>query len=234
MYQESDLVIRTIRDVYNTDIDRIICDNASDRAEGQGVPRHGHAPRQAPSSSCTPARRGCSTTTGWRRRSRSITSRRVALPCGGSLVIDQTEALVAIDVNSGRFREHTDAETTALRINIEAATEVARQLRLRDLGGVIIIDFIDMREEKPPPRSRAGPARGHEERPGQDQDPAHQPLRHHRDDPPADAPLAEGQHLRPCPACGGTGHLKSEESLSLEIMRLFSASATSRPSRTSG
>ncbi len=74
-------------------------------------------------------------------------SRRVSLKSGGSLVIDATEALVAIDVNSGRFRTEDDAESTAYKLNVEAAEEIARQLRLRDMGGVIVCDFIDMRLE---------------------------------------------------------------------------------------
>src|SRR5881394_2646523 len=68
---------------------------------------------------------------------------------GGSIVIEQTEALVAIDVNSGNFRAENDAEETAYQMNLLAAKEIARQLRLRDLGGVIVNDFIDMRSESP-------------------------------------------------------------------------------------
>src|SRR5262249_58850054 len=77
-----------------------------------------------------------------------IQQRHVPLPAGGSMVIDQTEALVAIDVNSGNFRADNNAEETAYQMNLQAAREIARQLRLRDLGGVIVNDFIDMREEK--------------------------------------------------------------------------------------
>src|SRR5207245_2183590 len=77
-----------------------------------------------------------------------IQQRHVPLPTGGSIVIDQTEALVAIDVNSGNFRADNNAEETAYQMNLQAAKEIARQLRLRDLGGVIVNDFIDMREEK--------------------------------------------------------------------------------------
>ena len=77
-----------------------------------------------------------------------IQQRHVPLPDGGSIVIDQTEALVAIDVNSGNFRADDNAEETAYQMNLQAAKEIARQLRLRDLGGVIVNDFIDMREEK--------------------------------------------------------------------------------------
>ena len=75
-------------------------------------------------------------------------SRHVPLPSGGSLVIDSTEAIVAIDVNSGKFRDHSDAETTAFKTDMEAADEIPRQLQLRDLGGVIICDFIDLRYER--------------------------------------------------------------------------------------
>src|SRR6185369_17459717 len=77
-----------------------------------------------------------------------IQRRKVPLPHGGSIVIEQTEALVAIDVNSGNFRADNNAEATAFQMNLHAAREIARQLRLRDLGGVIINDFIDMREIK--------------------------------------------------------------------------------------
>jgi ribonuclease E len=72
----------------------------------------------------------------------------VLLKSGGSIVIQQTEALVAIDINSGKFTDESDPEITAFKINKEAAVEITRQLRLRDLGGVIVIDFIDMRQER--------------------------------------------------------------------------------------
>src|SRR5690606_11157502 len=75
-------------------------------------------------------------------------SRTVPLPSGGYLIIDQTEAVVAIDVNSGKFRDHGDAETTAYKTDLEAADEIPRQLKLRDLGGVVICDFIDLRFER--------------------------------------------------------------------------------------
>src|SRR5438874_12641766 len=77
-----------------------------------------------------------------------IQQKHVPLPHGGSIVIEQTEALVAIDVNSGNFRADNNAEETAYQMNLQAAKEIARQLRLRDLGGVIVNDFIDMRDEK--------------------------------------------------------------------------------------
>jgi ribonuclease E len=147
IYQESDLVTRTIRDVYDTDIARIICDSKPVAMKVKefldvAMPRAKHVIELYVGKS------GLFHDYGLEEEIEKINSRRVELPLGGSLVIDQTEALVAVDVNSGRFREHTDAETTALQTNLEAAKEIARQLRLRDLGGVIIIDFIDMRQEK--------------------------------------------------------------------------------------
>jgi ribonuclease E len=147
LYRESDLVIRTIRDVYNTDVDRIICDSAEvgfrvKEFLEMAVPRSKHKIEQYT------GKEGLFHEFGLEEEIEKIYSRRVELKCGGSLVIDQTEALVAIDVNSGRFRAHSDPETSATRLNEKAAEEVLRQLRLRDLGGVIVIDFVDMRSEK--------------------------------------------------------------------------------------
>ena len=93
------------------------------------------------------------------------------LPYGGSIVIEQTEALVAIDVNSGNFRADNNAEETAYQMNLQAAKEIARQLRLRDLGGVIVNDFIDMRDEKHRRGVEKRHARRRAARPGADQDP---------------------------------------------------------------
>ena len=84
-------------------------------------------------------------------------SRQVPLPSGGAIVIDHTEALVSVDVNSARSTKGADIEETAMRTNLEAADEVARQLRLRDLGGLIVIDFIDMEDLQEPAR-RSRPA----------------------------------------------------------------------------
>jgi ribonuclease E len=147
IYQESDLVIRTIRDVYNTDIDRIICDSKAVSGKVKdfldlAMPRTKHI------IELYTGQAGLFHEFGLEDEIERMYNRRVELKSGGWLALDQAEALVAIDVNSGRFREHSDAETTATKINVEAAGEIARQLRLRDLGGVVIIDFIDMRDEK--------------------------------------------------------------------------------------
>ena len=86
-------------------------------------------------------------------------ARQVPLPSGGAIVIDHTEALVSIDVNSARATKGGDIEKTAFHTNLEAADEIARQLRLRDLGGLIVIDFIDMESAEEPARGREPPAR---------------------------------------------------------------------------
>ncbi len=155
-----------------------------------------------------------------------IQSRKVELKNGGSIVIEQTEALVSIDVNSGRYRKQENAEETAYESNIEAANEIARQLRLRDLGGLIICDFIDMRNtnhrkdvEKAfraamkTDRARSkilGISRfGIVEMTRQRMRPSLQ--------------SAFTWHVR---HCGGTGFVKSHESLAIEIIRLLNLSAS--------
>ena len=147
IYQESDLVIRTLRDVYNTDIDRIVCDTEAVATKAEDFLRVA-MPRTRSNIELYTGKGGLFHDTGLEEEIERIYSRRVELPSGGSLVVDQTEALVAIDVNSGRFRVHSNAEMTALKTNLEAAKEIGRQLRLRDMGGVIVMDFIDMREQK--------------------------------------------------------------------------------------
>lgn len=147
LYQESDLVIRTIRDIYSNEIERIICDSERVALKAREflnvvMPRGKHVVKVY--DGATPLFHRFNL----EREIEKIYARRVELPGGGSLVIDQTEALVAIDVNSGRYKAASNAEDTAYKTNMVAAREVARQLRLRDMGGVIIIDFIDMREEK--------------------------------------------------------------------------------------
>jgi len=147
IHQESDLVTRTLRDVYTTDTRRIIADRPAVARRileflQVAMPRSKHT------IEVYTGRQGLFHEAGIEREIETMYSRRVELPSGGSLVFDQTEALVAIDVNSGRFRKHADAETTALKLDLEAAGEIVRQLRLRDLGGVVVIDFVDLREEK--------------------------------------------------------------------------------------
>jgi ribonuclease E len=152
-------------------------------------------------------------------------SRHVPLPSGGSLVIDSTEAVVAIDVNSGKFREHADAETTAFKTDMEAADEIPRQLRLRDLGGVIICDFIDLRFER---HRRELGARLHA---NFQKDRAKTKVL-----PMSQFGIIEitRQRMRPslkrsiycdCPYCKGAGLVKTPESMSLDVMRRLAIAA---------
>src|SRR6201994_2138199 len=152
-------------------------------------------------------------------------SRTVPLPSGGAIVIDHTEALVAIDVNSARSTKGADIEETATRTNLEAADEVARQLRLRDLGGLIVIDFIDMESAKSQreveqrlkdalKHDRARVQMGKISRFGL-MELSRQRLR------PA---LSEGSHVT-CPRCNGTGHIRDTESSALQVLRIIQEEA---------
>ncbi len=198
IYEESDMIIRTIRDIVTGDVDAIYIDEpaAHDRAKEflqLVMPRYVH--RLQMFEGKEPLFRKYNLD----EEIAKIHRRRVPLRSGGSIVIDQTEALVAIDVNSGSFRAEGDAEESAYQMNMHAAKEIARQIRLRDLGGVIVNDFIDMRKEK----HRHGIERAlrdcHEARPRPHENPPHQPLRPDRDDPPAHPHQPQAQRLHGMP-----------------------------------
>jgi ribonuclease E len=230
LYQESDLVIRTLRDVVTSQISKIICD--SEKVSKQirdflyiAMPRLRN--RVALYDGNVPLFHKY----GIELEINKIQSRRVELPSGGSIVIDQTEAIVAIDVNSGRSRAHANAEQTAFKINLEAAAEIARQLRLRDLGGLIICDFIDMREEKHRREVekvfrnalRIDRARSRILRMSRFGiiEMTRQRMR----------PSLESSTYLECPHCSGRGIIKSHESLSLEIIRMLNAAAAQKEIR---
>ena len=147
LYTESDLLIRTIRDVLRPAIEAVVVDTESAYERVKGF-LHVVAPRSAPKviryRRSTPLFHAFDI----ERQIELIHSREVPLPSGGRLIIDQTEALVAIDVNSGKSRGARDSETNAYQTNCEAVDEICRQLRLRDLGGLIVNDLIDMRQHK--------------------------------------------------------------------------------------
>jgi ribonuclease E len=147
LYTESDLLIRTIRDVVGPEIKAIVVDSRS-AFERVSTFLRVVAPRSAPDvlyyDRTTPVFHAFDV----ERQIELIHARIVPLPSGGALVIEQTEALVAIDVNSGRSRAARDSETNAFQTNCEAVEEICRQIRLRDLGGLIINDLIDMRSAK--------------------------------------------------------------------------------------
>jgi len=147
IYQESDPVIRVIRDFFSEDTRKIIVDSKDVHDKVKDFLRT-VLPRHVRKVKLHDAAEPLFHRYGVEEEMDRMHSRRVPLPSGGSIVLEQTEALVAIDVNSGHYRGRGDAEETAYRINLEAATEAARQIRLRDLGGVIVIDFIDMEDPK--------------------------------------------------------------------------------------
>src|SRR5262249_1059816 len=147
LYEESDMITRTIRDTFTSEIDTVWVDekNAFEHAqEFMQIVMEEFAHRIKHYEQPEPMFHKY----GIENEIARIQLRHVPLANGGSIVIDQTEALVAIDVNSGNFRADNNAEETAYQMTLLAAKEIARQLRLRDLGGVIVNDFIDMREEK--------------------------------------------------------------------------------------
>ena len=224
LYQESSLVIRTIRDVFNSDISKIVCDSenvsrritdflhiATPRLKQKVVHYDGKVPLFHKYQI--------------ENEIAKIQSRTVDLESGGSIVIEQTEALVAVDVNSGKYRKQQSAEQTAYKINMEAANEIGRQLRLRDLGGLIICDFIDMRSEKHRKEVekvfrtsvKADRARSKILRTSKFGviEMTRQRMR----------PSLQSSTYLACPDCGGTGFVKSHESMSIEITRLLNLAA---------
>jgi ribonuclease E len=147
LYQESDLVLKAMRDQFTPDIAEVVVDSEDvflrirDFAE-KLMPHMSERIKQH--SMTTPLFHHF----GIEKEVEALYQPRVDLPNGASIVIDQTEALVAIDVNSGKYKAGGDTDETAYRTNLDAIPEIVRQLRLRDLGGLIIIDFIDMSQEK--------------------------------------------------------------------------------------
>jgi len=224
IYEESDLIIRTIRDIVSTDIDSILIDREEAYERAREFLKI-VMPRQA---SCLQHYKGKDPLFHKYKLEQEIAQihrREVPLPQGGSIVIDQTEALVAIDVNSGSFRTDESADETAYRLNVAAAREISRQLRLRDLGGVIVNDFIDMRREK----HRRGVERAL--RDAMKRDRARTKIL--RTSPFGLVEMTR-QRIKPgikrslysdCPGCGGRGVVKTAESMALEVIRVIMLAA---------
>jgi ribonuclease E len=147
LYQVPDMVVRTVRDHYTADTSEIVVDCPAShktlRAFFKLV-----MPRNQGRVKLYNETKPLLAHYGMEKQIENIYKRRVELPSGGSLVIDSGEALVAVDVNSGKTTSASELEETALRTNLEAADEIGRQLRLRDLGGLVVIDFIDMFQKK--------------------------------------------------------------------------------------
>jgi ribonuclease E len=147
IYKELDLVIRTIRDYYTTDINEILIDDVETFNQIKRFFK-AFSPKHTKALKVYKEKRPIFSKYQIEEQLERLYDNQVPLKSGGSIVINATEALVAIDVNSGRCISPKDLELTAFKTNLEAAEEVARQLRLRDLGGLIVIDFIDMKDRK--------------------------------------------------------------------------------------
>lgn len=148
IFQEPGLIERTARDLLTDEIDQVICDDAETTEMIRNIA--GKVSRRAKRRvhHLVSATQPIFERVGIQKQIDEAFSRQVWLPCGGYIVIDETEALIAIDVNTGRNRGSKDVDKMILETNIEAAQEVARQLRLRNIGGLVVIDLIDMRHRK--------------------------------------------------------------------------------------
>jgi ribonuclease E len=224
IYQESSLVIRAIRDYFTADIGEILIDTddlfeQAHQFMNHVMPDQGHRVKRYRDDAPLFSRFQIE------HQIETAFSRTVNLPSGGAIVIDHTEALVSVDVNSARATRGGDIEETATRTNLEAADEIARQMRLRDLGGLIVVDFIDMEESK----NRREVEQRLRDALRQDRarvqfasiskfgllELSRQRLR------PA---LSEGNHIT-CPRCNGTGHIRDTESSALQILRMVQEEA---------
>jgi ribonuclease E len=218
IFRESDLVVRTLRDILTLDTETIWVDSEpvlKRVVEFLKIALPRHANRAKLYDGTIPLFHKYHLEEALEQ----IHSRTVPLPRGGTLVIDQTEALVAIDVNSGKFRHGKDAEESAHQLNVLAAKEIARQIRLRDLGGVLVIDFVDMDKEE---------NRRHVEKTLRDAlkgDRARQRMLRiskfgivEMTRQRVKASLQRATYMD-CPYCKGAGVIKTPESMALEVMR---------------
>ncbi len=218
VYEEGSLIKRSVRDLYNKDIEEILVAGEDGYREAKDFMRMlmpSHAKMVQPYRDTTPifARNGIEAQLD------RMLQPQVTLKSGGYIIINQTEALVSIDVNSGRSTREHSIEDTALKTNLEAADEVARQLRLRDLAGLIVIDFIDMEEGRNNravekklkdclKNDRARIQVGRISHFGL-MEMSRQRIR---------ASVLEST-MKPCPHCGGTGHVRSDSSVALLVVR---------------
>ena len=218
LYQEADVVVRTLRDVAGPDTEQIVIDNEAMYDEARAFAQV-FMPELCDKIKHHREELPLFTYYGLEERLAAIYDRKVDLPSGGAIVIEQTEALVSIDVNSAKNRDAGDVETTALMTNLEAAQAIAEQLVLRDLGGLVIIDFIDMEKREnqrlvqvalrralAADRSKiqVGPMSrfGLVEMTRQRQRPSHKLV-------------ASAE----CPYCAGTGAIKTAETFEIDVMR---------------
>ncbi|MBI5378968.1 MAG: Rne/Rng family ribonuclease [Nitrospirae bacterium] len=222
VYEEQDVVIRTIRDYFTPDIDEILVDNKEVFKSvleffKATMPRYQHRVR------LYQEKRPIFSKFNLEEQIETVYERKVHLPSGGSLVIDTTEALVAIDVNSGKATGERGMEETAFKTNLEAADMVALQIRLRDLGGLLIIDFIDMASRKhnqEVEKRLKNALKGDKAKIDLSRISKFGLLELSRER--LRPPIKEGAYVT-CFHCGGSGLVRSTESLALIILRKIQA-----------
>jgi ribonuclease E len=222
IYQERDLVIRSIRDYFSPEIDEVLIDSKEVFNQAKDFLRT-VMPRYQNRIRLYSERRPLFSKYELEKQIETIYERKVPLKSGGSIVIDAAEALVAVDVNSGRATQARGMEETAFKTNLEAAEEIARQLRLRDLGGLVVIDFIDMWDRKHKPeveRCLRNALRGDKARIEMGRisrfgllELSRQRLR----------PAVSGRSFIPCANCTGSGLVKSTEAAALTVLRRVQA-----------
>ncbi len=218
IYKERDLVIRSIRDYFSPEVEEVLIDSREIFNQAKEFFRT-IMPRYQDKLKLYGEKRPLFSKYELEKQIETIYQRRVSLQSGGSIAVDPTEALVSVDVNSGRATQGRGMEETALRTNLEAAGEIARQLRLRDLGGLVVIDFIDMYDRKHKQeverslrnalkRDKARIEMGRVSRFGL-LELSRQRIR---------TALSE-KTFTPCEYCDGTGMVKSTESAALSVLR---------------
>ena len=224
IYQDSNVIIRAIRDYFSKDVGEILIDSETVYAEACDFMRQ-VMPLNLPRVKLYSDEVPLFSRYQIESQIESAFGHSVQLPSGGSIVIDHTEALVSVDINSARATKGSDIEETALNTNLEAADEVARQLRLRDVGGLIVIDFIDMTPAKNQrevenrlrdalKQDRARVQLGRISRFGL-LEMSRQRLR----------PSLGDSSLKVCPTCNGQGSIRGAESLALAVLRLLEEQA---------
>jgi len=224
IYQEGSLVIRAIRDYFSADIGEILIDTDDIYEQAQQFMAH-VMPDNVNKVKLYRDDVPLFSRFQIEHQIESAFSRQVNLPSGGAIVIDHTEALVSVDVNSARATKGSDVEQTAYNTNLEAADEVARQMRLRDLGGLIVIDFIDMENPKHQREveNRLRDALHHDRarvQTGKISRFGLLEMSRQRLQPS----LGETSY-NPCPRCHGTGHIRGTESSALHILRILQEEA---------
>jgi ribonuclease E len=226
VYSEGDLIIRALRDTLGGKIESVLVDDkdAFERARGF---LHAVAPDNRTSVRLYEGKTPLFHEKGIEKKLDHLFDRHVNLPSGASIIVEQTEAMVTIDVNSGRFRRRLSNEDTILTVNMEAAREITRQLRLRDIGGLVMIDFIDMESAEHRQVVEDAVLVGLANDKARTRTMPISPLGVLEMTRQRVRPSLRGRLYSPCSHCSGSGVLRSLESTGLDFVRLLRAAVES-------